>query len=178
MRTALTISNKHFRTTLGKFTTGECVVTAGSGTVSPLGTTINAFCSVSLEPPQILFCLRRLAGSYASVMASPYFVVNILTKDQQEIAERCTVHGGGGLREGEYTISKYGPPILKGCLATIECKVYKNYPGGDHTIIVAQVLDLNCDPSSVTQNPLLFFNSQYCSFGDKKPEALGIEVAA
>ena len=177
MSTALTISNEHFRITLGKFTTGVCVVTAGSGAVLPLGTTINAFCSVSLEPPQILFCLRRLAGSYASVMASPYFVVNILTKDQQDIAERCTAHGGGDLQEGEYTISQYGPPILKDCLATIECKVYKNYPGGDHTIILAQVLNLTCDPS-IAKNPLLFFNSQYCSFGDKKADTLGIEVAA
>ncbi len=155
------------RSALGKFATGVSVVTVGSENVAPVGITINAFCSVSLDPPQILFCLKRLAGSYGAVMANPHFAVNILALEQQEIAERCTRIGGGSFQANEYAVSELGIPVLDGCLATLQCQIEKNYPGGDHTIILGKVLDWSFDKDN-SCSPLVFFGNQYSSLAGQK----------
>ncbi len=143
---------------MGQFATGVSIITVGSDNELHTGVTINSLCSVSLDPPMILFCLKRHAHSYVTMMANPYFVVNILAKEQIELLHLCTSRGGGILKPEDFDINSFGVPVLKKNLATIECEKDKIYPGGDHTIILGKVLNLDfCD----RKTPLVFHRSHF-----------------
>ena len=49
-------------------------------------------------------------------------------------------------------------PLLAGALAWVDCTFHAEYDGGDHTIVVANVLDLDAAPEG---EPLLFFRGDY-----------------
>ena len=52
------ISNNKFKKTLGSFATGVTVVTTSLDN-KPYGLTVNAFSSLSLDPPLILICIDK-----------------------------------------------------------------------------------------------------------------------
>jgi len=85
------------------------------------------------------------------------FCVNVLAEEQQ-------AHSVGFARSG---VDKFdgvawrpGPhgPLLAGACAWISCTLWREYDGGDHTIVVGHVHDLAADP---TRTPLLFHRGRY-----------------
>src|SRR5262245_29790546 len=77
------VEAKAFRSVLGTFLTGVTVVTAFDGDGRPRGLTANSFTSVSLDPPLILVCISKAAGSCAILAAADRFCVNILGDGRQ-----------------------------------------------------------------------------------------------
>ncbi|HLQ30795.1 MAG TPA: flavin reductase family protein, partial [Ktedonobacteraceae bacterium] len=83
----MTIDTDFFRQVAGQFATGVTVVTTHSqGTLA--GITVNAFCSVSLDPPLILVCIDLNSTTLPCIRESRTFVVNILTNEQEHLS-RC-----------------------------------------------------------------------------------------
>lgn len=147
-----------YRKTMGFFATGVAVLTLPDEDEFK-GITLNSLTSVSLDPAIILFCVKRHADSYAKVMASRHYSINILSEDQKDIAIECTKKGGGIIHSNQIENSENLK--LKGSLATINCHTFETHVGGDHTIIVARVDSLEAIPS---KNPLLFYKSEFTSF--------------
>ncbi|MEE8422220.1 MAG: flavin reductase family protein [Dehalococcoidia bacterium] len=155
-----------FRDLAGRFATGVTVVTLRNGG-EPLGMTASAFSSVSLEPRLILVCIDRGASAYSSVEAADAFVVNILSQEQEAISrffartgrgEDGDAMGGYGYRDGAT-----GSPILDGTLGWLDCRPWQRYDGGDHTIVVGEVVDFEL--SRPDGDPLLFFSGGYRDIG-------------
>ena len=63
----MAVSSEEFRAALSRFASGVTVVTSVDGEGRRHGITVSAFCSVSLEPPLVLVCIDKLAGSHASL---------------------------------------------------------------------------------------------------------------
>ena len=83
-----------FRRSLAEFATGVTVI-ATSVDGERFGLTSNSFASVSLEPPLVLWSIRRESKSFAAFAACSHFAVNILAEDQIEtIAALCAVGTG------------------------------------------------------------------------------------
>lgn len=104
----------------------------------PLALTVSAFCSVSLDPPQVLVCVDSRSETHSGFEHSRFFGVSILAEDQAEISRRFAMPGGEkfasqGLVEGEHV------SFIPGALAHIECRVVAAYPGGDHVIYLGTV---------------------------------------
>ena len=53
------VGEEKFRKAMGHFATGVTVVTTRDGEGRPMGLTVNAFTSVSLNPPLILVCIHK-----------------------------------------------------------------------------------------------------------------------
>lgn len=157
----MTIDPLDFRRALSRFTTGVTVVAVEhEGTIS--GFTANAFCSVSLDPPLILVCVGNHNATLAPLMASGRFSVNILTNDQIAIA-RCFASKNPEKIErfcgAPHHVESTGAPVLDDSLAWLDCQVYASYPGGDHQIVVGEVIAL----ASGEASPLLYVNGHYDS---------------
>ncbi len=60
----------------------------------------------------------------------------------------------------EWHLSPTGLPLLDGAAATLSCRVWSRYPGGDHEIIVGEVYELTCSDKT----PLLYGLGQLTSF--------------
>jgi flavin reductase (DIM6/NTAB) family NADH-FMN oxidoreductase RutF len=149
---------------MSHFATGVTIITAWDADHRPTGLTASSFTSVSLHPPLILVCVSQTAQSYAAIKAAGRFAVNILSQGQQEASRRFATSTSAPGEEKfaglEYRPGQLGLPILPNALAQLECAVMHAYPGGDHTIFVAQVEsgEWNDDTG---QEPLLYFRGKY-----------------
>jgi flavin reductase (DIM6/NTAB) family NADH-FMN oxidoreductase RutF len=83
----MTIEKDFFRQVMGHFATGVTVVTTNSKDVMA-GLTVNAFCSVSLNPPLVLVCVDLQSSALVLIRESGTFAVNMLTEQQEELS-RC-----------------------------------------------------------------------------------------
>lgn len=149
-----------FRNTLGTFATGVCVVTANPEGDAPFGMTINSFSSVSLEPALVLWSIQNNSECFPAFEKAKTYAINILADDQEAISNAYAKKGSHDLDESHYYLGKNGTPILRGAVASFECKVWARYPGGDHEILVGEVMGYESNPN---KDPLLFHCGKYNS---------------
>ncbi len=148
-----------FRQVLGSFATGVAVVTTRYNDEF-FGLTINSFTSVSLEPLLIQINIAKNTTSHDYIMDSRVFTVNILAEDQRLIS---TVFSGAPPAERFSHVttreSQSGCPVIDGSLAYIDVRVVETYDGGDHTIFLAEVLDMETMREDAA--PLLYYRGKY-----------------
>lgn len=158
------ISPDDFRKVMGRFATGVTLVTT-MDEGRPHGMTANAVTSVSLVPPLVLVCVSHSARTHLAIRKSQAFCINILAREQTEIAQRFA----GRHREMENPFSDLdlrqgitGVPILSSLHAYVECRLEFSYDGGDHTIFVGRVVSLGLGNFD---DPLLFHGGQFKNLG-------------
>jgi len=150
-----------FRHAMRRVPTGVTVVTTLKEG-EPRGITVNAFASVSLDPPSLLICINREARSYLFISSSRIFCVNVLAGDQRPLAE----HFSGKVRDRQfaeiaYTVDTSGAPVLSGAIAHFDCELAEEYHIGSHSILIGRVLSCSARPGS----PLGYFNGGFHNFG-------------
>lgn len=155
-------SAAEWRAAMGYFPTGVTVVTSWRGE-APLGSTINAFCSVSLEPPLLLICLDKSNPLYGPVQASGVFGVNMLGAEDGTALAR---HFATGPDEGRFEAHDWrwvgsGAPQLESAPVFIDCAVQAVYDSGDHVIVVGQGLRT---VHSAGELPLLYHGGNFPKF--------------
>jgi flavin reductase (DIM6/NTAB) family NADH-FMN oxidoreductase RutF len=158
-------SQQDFRAALSQFATGVTVVTTKKEDGSFLGVTINSFTSVSLDPPLILFCLGRRRDSYHHLQKAPHFIVNILSEPQQSLAERFASIDKDDWQQIGYDCNAHGLPMLKGTLATLECRRHEVIQAGDHDIFLGHVEHIRVAEGAPG---LLYFGSSYRALSPRK----------
>lgn len=146
-----------FRRVLGRFATGVTIVTTRGGDGRPLGLTVNAFSSVSLEPPLVLICVDRRSEANAGIAASGLFNVSVLAEEQEEISRRFAAHGTAKFRDIELAPGRNGMPVIPGAIATLECRRVAAHTAGDHLIQIGEVTEMTSRPG----RPLLYFGGAY-----------------
>lgn len=145
------------------FASGVTVVSTVDDGGRAHGMTVNALASVSLDPLLVLFCCEKDASLYAPLMRSGTWAVSMLSAEQDAVSrwfatrERRETDQFAALamRAGRRT----GAPILDGVLGWLECQTWATYDGGDHTIVVGEVLDAGIGDDDAV--PLLYFKSEY-----------------
>lgn len=154
----MTIDKRKLRDAMGSFATGVCVATVTLDRNTAIGMTINSFSSVSLEPPLILWSIQYTSECFDAFNASDKFAINILATEHEAHSNVYSRKGSHALDASHYSLGRTGSPVLRGSLATFECRVWARYPGGDHLILVGEVLDLTTRPHG---RPLLFHKGKY-----------------
>jgi flavin reductase (DIM6/NTAB) family NADH-FMN oxidoreductase RutF len=160
---------KHdMRQVMGHFATGVCVVSTRREDGSPVGTTVNAVSSVSLEPPLLLVCLAHDSETLAAIRSSSCFAVNVLADSQREHSIRFAAKGERAMsRAADFVEHQPGLPSLPEALATVACRVSAMHGAGDHMIVIGEALSMSNAESSVA--PLLFFRGSYSSLERERP---------
>ena len=83
----MTVTKEEFRKALGRFATGVTVITVTKDNGAVHGVTVNAFASVSLDPPLVLVCMDHRSHTLPLLHARKRFGVNVLAEGQRAIAE-------------------------------------------------------------------------------------------
>ena len=133
-----------------------------------IGTTVSAFCPVSLDPPMVLVSL--IAGSYpAEVLSRPSlpaarFAVTLLSSAQRVVAGQFAASGRPSARlilEGAPHTRGAGSGALipDGGLAALECAVVRRVPAGDHLLVISAVTGVVYVAES--GEPLVRFRGRY-----------------
>lgn len=150
-----------FRRAMGRFTTGVTVVTTTHRGVDH-AMTVNAFTSVSLEPPLVLVCIEQEARFHDAVTASGVWSVSVLDESARAVSGWLATRGRPLHDQLDRVPHHRGPltgtALLDQSLATIECRTSALHDGGDHTIVVGEVLsaELTADHA-----PLLWYRAGY-----------------
>ena len=148
-------SPRALRQALGRFATGVTVVTT-LARVGPVGMTANSFASLSLDPPLVLWSPARASARFQHFVAAQSYCIHVLAEDQQDLASHFARNGfdfalpnlGQGLN---------GTPLLPGCLARFECRRTALHEGGDHMIVVGEILRSQWQEG----RPLVFYGGRY-----------------
>ena len=146
-----------FRSLMARFATGVTVVTS-VGPGGPAGMTANAVASLSLDPLLVMVGFELQSRTLAAVRQSGLFAVNVLASNQEEISrvfagKQPEAEKFAGCPHGECL----GVPVIDGALAWLCCQVDAVYPGGDHVIVVGNVLEMGGNGGE----PLLFYGGDY-----------------
>ncbi len=157
-----------FRDALSSFATGVTIVTARDLDGSPIGMTASSFNSVSVDPPLVLWSVAKKALSAPAFKAADHWVVQILASDQVALSNRFAASGTDKFSETEYRDNAEGVPVLSGCAACFECRSWKKVDGGDHWILIGEVLRIDRQP----RIPLVFCGGSYATFEPIRPAAI------
>ena len=144
---------------LGAFASGVTLVTVADER-DDIGTTVSAFCPVSVDPPLVLVSL--MAGSYPAELLGRLdrFAVTLLAAGRP--GARLMLDGVPH-RRGELS----GALIPDGGLAAIECEAVQRLPAGDHLLVIAGVAAVRyVAPGG---QPLIRFRGGYPAVGTPSP---------
>ena len=145
------------REVLGHFASGVTVVTAVTAD-GPAGFTCQSFSSLSLDPPLVAFAPARTSRTWPALRAIGRFCVNVLAEGQDDVSKNFARSGADKFAGVRWSPSAHGSPVLDDVVAWIDGELWAEYDGGDHSIVVARVLDLGADPD---RRPLLFHRGTY-----------------
>ena len=157
----MTVDGASYRRAAGQFASGIVVVTTGVGHAM----TVTAFTSVSLDPPLVLFCAEKIARFHDTVLAEGTWAVSIVAEDDEKAVRWLATRGrplsgqldGVAHHPGPVT----GAPVLDNALATLECRTTAVYDGGDHSIVVGEVLAVTGPDEPSTRGALLHYAGGY-----------------
>lgn len=136
---------RRFRDALGQFATGVTVISTRDPVGDPVGITANSFNSVSLDPPMVLWSIAKGSGKRLAFEQATHFAVNVLAEDQVPLSQAFARGGASPFESVAWQGGSVGMPLLEGCAARFECRKVYQYDGGDHLIIVGEVLKFEAE---------------------------------
>jgi 3-hydroxy-9,10-secoandrosta-1,3,5(10)-triene-9,17-dione monooxygenase reductase component len=129
-----------FRHVLARFPSGVTVVTVRGTDGRDYGMTVSAFASVSLVPPLVLVCIGDDATIAGAVAEAGHFAVSVLSEDQEALARRFAEQDADRFAGAGISRGTTGLALVDGAAARLECTIVARHRGGDHTIVVGEVL--------------------------------------
>ena len=163
---------KAFRHCLGQFATGVTVMTTRCGE-QLAGMAVNSFAALSLDPPLVLWSIRKASSSLAQFRDGGHYAVNILAQEQVDIANAFGKPGADKFAQVAWAPGRLGAPLLDGAICTLECTLDSVLEGGDHLILVGRVQHY----TRRSGKPLLFVQGRYGLAEDMPPASAPTGVA-
>jgi flavin reductase (DIM6/NTAB) family NADH-FMN oxidoreductase RutF len=147
------------RQLLGCFPTGVAVITTRDAEGRPVGLTCNSFSSVSLEPPLVLFSLRKASSLVRAFSDADGFAINILSQRQDALSGRFASSKVADKFDGvAWRAGPLGMPVIDDCLASFECSVHARHDAGDHYIFIGEVKHMD---GGGADHALVFYKGAY-----------------
>lgn len=150
------IDDAHFKLALSHFASGVTIVTT-EHEGRPFGMTVASFASLSLNPKLVLICIETSVKTHEAIVAAGKFGVSILASDQAAISSKFASRSDYKFTGVDIFRGTLDLPMITGALTTIECRLQSQLPGGDHSIFVGEVVDIQTREG----DPLLYFRSGY-----------------
>lgn len=147
-----------FRDALGRFATGVTLVTI-AGPDGPMGFTANSFSSLSLDPALVLWSPAKSSQRYPHFAAARHYAIHVLGQTHADWPARFS-RSGPGFDGLDWQPNAEGVPVLPGTIARFDCAQHATHDGGDHLIIVGQVLRLALEDGE----PLVFAKGRFGRF--------------
>ena len=150
---------RSLRDAFGQFATGITVVTTASESGQPIGLTANSFASVSLEPPLVSWCVDKESTRYSEFAIAKRYTISVLSGQQKHLSDLFALRSWDDtvFEDIDWYPGENQVPQFPDVAARFHCQTRHRYEGGDHLILVGEVLEYESDP----QSPLIFFQGDY-----------------
>jgi flavin reductase (DIM6/NTAB) family NADH-FMN oxidoreductase RutF len=134
-----------FRGAMRMTASGVAVVTT-DGEAGRAGVTVSSLCSLSMEPPSVVFSVHRDNRGLEKLLANGVFVANVLSDAQERVA-RSFAGLIPELRDNRFLAGDWselltGAPALDGALCNFDCRVAGVFDFCSHRIVAGEVLNV------------------------------------
>ncbi|RLI42589.1 flavin reductase family protein [Candidatus Bathyarchaeota archaeon] len=142
---------------------------------------------VSANPPLVAVSIAPKRYSHSLIEETGEFVINIPTIDILKETLFCGRVSGidhDKFKETELTplpAKKVKPPVIRECVAHLECKLHKQFTVGDHTIFVGEIVEAYANKEAFTEKydlerARMIFHLGGNDFATLKPKVFTAEV--
>lgn len=155
------LSQNDFRVLMSCWSTGVAVVTSAAGS-EPVGCTVSAILSVSLDPPSLLVSLATGGRTLAAIQACGRLGLNLLPARRVDLARRFSC----GEQEARFSGLAYDwvedVPVLEEVVAAAVCLTPRFVQIADHVLVIAEPVWWHRS-SQRHPHPLICFDRSYWS---------------
>lgn len=151
---------EELREALSRWASGVAVFAVSDGEEVE-AITVTAFSGVSLDPPLVLVCLGEQTAALPMALQEGIFTINILAVDERRAATSFAQR----LPLAEPRFPAEGPPVLQGATVSLVCRLWAEYPGGGHRIVVGEVERIEFGREA---EPLLHYRRGYRRLSDAR----------
>jgi flavin reductase len=163
-----------FRDAMALFPTGVTLVTARGPDGTDHAITANSVTSVSLRPLLLLVCVEHASRLHDVVLESGRWAVSVLGLDGEPVSRKLARRGhdtagalaGVAHHRGGFT----GALLLDTALSTFECRTVAAHPGGDHTVLIGEVVAVDIPHPEAA--PLAWHRGRYTALVSPADEPL------
>lgn len=158
---AAAITPAAMRSAIGRFATGVTVITACGDDGRPVGATVSAVTSLSLEPPLVLVCLSHSSRTLAAIQQHGAFAVNVLGAHHESVSNAfARTANDAAWDTTSHAAGVTGSPLLDDAHVTLDCQLQQLTDGGDHKILIGRVVGVLGEGDG---EPLLHYSGRYAA---------------
>ena len=151
-----------FRALMSGFPTGVGIVTTFGVAGQVHGMTCSSICSVSVDPPTLLICLRDGSPTLAAMLSSETFAVNLLHEDGKPAAELFASGDPDRFDQLTWRTGISGPHLIDAAHAIADCRLVRHERIGSHIVLFGEVVNVS-EPAG-SSRPLLYGRRRYATW--------------
>ena len=122
-----------------QFVSGVTVVTAMDGE-KPRGLAVNAFSSVSLDPPTVMVAVQRTSSTHECLFRATHLAINILSTDQLDVVNTFATKAEDKFAGLDWEPGPFGSPLIARSSAQMEVEIRERLQASTHTLFVCRVV--------------------------------------
>ncbi|WP_309081701.1 flavin reductase [Zhihengliuella sp.] len=147
-----------------QFVTGVTVVTTRDGE-TPKGLAVNAYASVSLEPPLVMVCVQKTSSTYPALFSGTHLGINILGTDQRDTVATFASKTADKFADLDWHAGPHGSPLIDGSPACIEAEIRERFQAKTHTVFICRVRHAEVSEAS----PIVYKAGRFFDSDDLQP---------
>lgn len=147
-----------------QFVTGVTVVTAMDDDV-PRGLAVNAFASISLDPPTVIVCVQRTSSTHDCLFRAQHLSINILSTDQLDVVTTFSGKSPDKFAEVDWSPGTHGSPLLDRSSAQMEVEIRERLQASTHTVFVCRVMEASVSD----RTPMVYSAGKFFDAGAMPP---------
>lgn len=121
-----------------QFVTGVTVVSTMDGEKAR-GLAVNAYCSISLDPPLVMVCIQRTSSTWPALFTATHLGVNVLGRGQHPVVSVFSSKDPDKFAQIDWRPGPHGSPLIAGSAAMLEAEIQERFQAKTHTIFVCRV---------------------------------------
>lgn len=147
-----------------RFITGVTIVTTMDGD-TPRGLAVNAFSSISLDPPTVLVCVMKSSTTHDVLFRAQHLAINLISRDQLDAVGRFATKDPDKFSELDWEKAPNGSPYLARSSARMETQIRERLQASTHTIFICRV-----QHAEVSDHvPMVYAAGGFYDGGDLRP---------
>lgn len=130
----------------------------------PVGMVVNSFTSISLDPPLVAISPARTSSTWP-ILAGRRLGMSVLAVEHEALCRQLSARVGDRFEGTEWESTPDGAVLIKGAALWLECNVRSAFDGGDHEIVVLEVLEARTFPDV---DPIVFHKSRFAAINETR----------
>lgn len=122
-----------------QFVTGVTVVTALDGD-TPRGLAVNAFASISLDPPTVMVAVQHTSSTHECLFTADHLAINILSTSQLDVVTTFATKSTDKFANLDWTPGPFGSPLIDRSAAVMEVEIRERLQASTHTVFICRVV--------------------------------------